>query len=138
MPYVIRSMRPDNQKPLVDHSTGDALGIREEDVKPVDGVVHPATGGMSVVPTIADVPKHLIPVKLKGKYPGARSYRKDILPWQLGQGPFANGPLFPRLDLRLDPKNAKHGLVEPAESMLLSDFRVAVETTCDCWVKMEW
>jgi hypothetical protein len=65
MPLIYRAMRAEGNLPLVGHVKGDTLGVREiimkgdkeeGDIKPVNGMVHPETGGMSVSPAKSPLP----------------------------------------------------------------------------------
>jgi len=72
MPLVIRSMFVDGAMPKVGAARG-CLGVRPGvDIKPdTDGKVHPQSGkGMSVSPSIEDLPPLLIPLRLAARYPG--------------------------------------------------------------------
>jgi hypothetical protein len=51
----------------------------------------------------------------------------------MGEGPFEAGPVASHLQLRLDPKNDRHGFVEPAARMSLDDYQDALGATQAQW-----
>jgi hypothetical protein len=53
----------------------------------------------------------------------------------MGEGRFEEALLSPSLRLRLD--GARHGLVEPAQRMLVHDFQQALAATQDQWTTDE-
>ena len=148
MPLVFRAMRDSEIGPAVDHIGNDALGIREQmilesgqvvgDIPCLDGRVYPNAGGMSVSPSIGDLPSHLIPQRFRDRYPRARrTIRKpETFPWRYGSGEFSEGPLCP--DLRLAIDSPTHGLVEPDKEMLLDELRLAIEATRGDWTREDW
>lgn len=145
MPLIHRAMRAEGNLPLVGHEKGDTLGVREKimkgdkeegDIKPVNGMVHPGTGGMSVAPGKADLPPHLIPKQYRDKYPDARRSKPDAFPWRMGEGEFQAGPLCDGLQLR--PEDTTHGFVEPDKAMPLHEYRGAIEATRAEWIKEPW
>jgi len=127
-------------------STGTSLGIRFPDpehpearfdiVPDSSGMVHPNSGGMSVSPSIASLPVHAIPRRLKSHYREARG-SDTIRIWRIGDGPFADGLVSERLTHRVDPDNAKHGFVEPAILMQAADFVAAIHATREMWTDAE-
>jgi hypothetical protein len=92
MPLIYRAMQVDGVGPMVGHTANDTLGVREGvDITPSNGMVYPNTGGMSVAPSKADLPIHLIPKRLRTQgYPGARrsNNRPQTFAWRMGQGDF--------------------------------------------------
>lgn len=150
MPLMIRAMQANGNSPLVGHTRNDTLGVREitqtsdgkeiGDVKSVDGVVQPGTGGMSVSPSNGSLPPHLIPKRLRAMYPDARRSNAlpETFPWKMGEGAFADCPLTDELLLRIDPTDADHGFVEPRAPVSLEEFRAAIEKTCPEWVLLNW
>lgn len=142
MPLIYRAMCADGDSPMVGHTRNDTLGVREGvDVQPEEGVVQPRTGGMSVSPSRADLPPHLIPKRLRSQgYPAARrgNTLPETYPWRMGDGPFVEGQLCDRLQLRIDPRDPAHGFVEPDGSMTLEAYRAAIEATRSNWVREEW
>jgi hypothetical protein len=135
---------------MIGHESNDTLGVRERivrdgkevgDVRPVNGLVEPGTGGMSVSPSAHDLPPHLIPKRLRTKgYPAARRGNSlpETFPWHMGDGAFAAAPLCPDLLLRIDPHDPAHGLVEPDRAMTLEQLRAAVAATRSSWIVEEW
>src|SRR5437879_4603686 len=86
MPLVYRAMQSEKDGPMVGHERSDTLGVREADVQPVDGLVHPGAGGMSVSRSKQELPPHLIPKRLRTQgYPEARrgSTLPDTFPWRV-------------------------------------------------------
>lgn len=142
MPLIYRAMCADGDSPMVGHTRNDTLGIREGiDIQSEEGVVQPRTGGMSVSPSRADLPPHLIPKRLRSQgYPAARrgNTKPETFPWRMGDRSFAEGELCDHLQLRIDPEDATHGLVEPDSPMLLEVYREAIEGTQPDWVREAW
>lgn len=95
------------------------------------GNVHPNTEGMSVSPSLETLPRHLVPRKLKNRYPGARGNNGDQC-WQIGEGVFLKGPLT--ADLVLVPETGSHGFVEPARTMSIESYQQALANTRTDWV----
>jgi hypothetical protein len=54
--------------------------------------------------------------------------------WRLGDGPFLSAPITAGLNLRLDPLDRLHGLVEPATIVFIEQFRRDIELTRELWV----
>jgi hypothetical protein len=52
----------------------------------------------------------------------------------MGTGAFVEGPCWAGLFLRLDPKDPRHGLVEPDRIMSFDEYCRAIESTRDEWV----
>lgn len=142
MALIYRAMRADGDSPMVGHTKNDTLGVREGiDIQPIQGVVQPSTGGMSVSPSLQELPPHLVPKRLrKHGYPDARRSNTlpDTFPWRMGVGPFTDGQLCDGLQLRIDPSNPAHGFVEPDRPLSLEEYRVAIEATRPAWVREEW
>jgi hypothetical protein len=132
MPRIYRSMEGDNQKPRLGASA-TTLGVRPEVDIPVDaGTVHPGTGGMSVSPSLQELPPHRIPERLRSFVPNARG-KNTLIVWRMGDGAFAAGPVAERLQLRPDPAGTSHGFVEPEVRMSLSEYQEALHATRDLW-----
>lgn len=133
MPRVYRAMTVDNGRPLLARSAR-GLGVRvgsgpTDDIPLVDGSnVVPGTGGMSVSPRWQDLPYYRIPRRLKL---GARGKDEDAI-WRLGDGHFLDDRLSEGLSLRVDSQT--HGLVEPSERMLITDYEKHLHATCNDWV----
>jgi hypothetical protein len=133
MPRIYRVMKEDQGKPMVGASA-TTLGVRvPTDIAPdAAGDVHSATGGMSVSPSLRALPARLIPRRLRHMVPRAAGNDR-LLVWSMGDGPFVQEPIAPRLQLRPDPHNSRHGLVEPDASMSLDDYRAALAATQNEW-----
>lgn len=122
---------------------GDAanmLGVRPGiDLRPDEsGQVVPGTGGLSVAPGLRDLPPHLVPLRLRVPLGITSARGKDsLVVWRSGEGPFAAAPIWPSLVLRLDPRSARHGLVEPQTPMRLPDFQQRLAGTRDEWMRDE-
>lgn len=152
MPLIYRAMRAAGDGPLIGHLINDTLGVREVmvgldgkeqgDIKSVDGMVYPETGGMSVSPSKTEVPDHLIPKRLRNQgYPGARrgGTKPETFPWRTGEGAFIAGPLCDKLQFRPDPDDLdSHGFVEPDGQMTLQEYREAIEATRSSWIREQW
>jgi hypothetical protein len=143
-------MRAGEGGPAVGHTENDTLGVRETvvledgreagDIKAVEGVVSPQTGGMSVSPGKEDLPPHLIPKRHRGRYLAARrgNTKPETFPWRMGAGPFVAGPVSAKLQLRPGPDDASHGFIEPDRAMPLDEYRGAIEATRPEWVQEQW
>jgi hypothetical protein len=137
MPRIFRSMKKDaDGHPLVGRSAA-ALGVRvppdkKPDIVPdASGVVHPGTGGMSVAPSLADLPYFMVPVRLQNLVPNAFG-RNDRFVWRWGDGPFTAAPMAD--DLQLVPNSPTHAVVEPNRAMLLPQFEAALAATRADWI----
>jgi hypothetical protein len=128
-------MTVDGEKPLVADSAR-GLGVRvgggtntDIPVKANDDV-EAETGGMSVAPSMRDLPLHRIPRRLKDKVPFATGNNVDAC-WAFGDGAFIAGPLADGLMLR--PDSSTHANVEPRETMPLATYRSYLAKTRDAW-----
>lgn len=137
MPKIYRVMRDADGKPTVGDGPTD-LGVRvPADIQPnTTGKVVPDTGGMSVAPTLADLPIHRLPKRLQTLVPDARGVDTNVV-WRMGKGGFVADPIADGLQLRLDPNRARHGFVEPASPVALEEYRAALAATRDAWVRDE-
>jgi hypothetical protein len=139
MPLVYRAMLADGDRPQVG-SSALALGVRlppdehaDIDIG-ADGLVEPRTGGMSVAPAWRLLPVHRIPRRLRVRFPRAAG-KNQLSLWQMGEGPFTEGPFSDRLHFRPDPeKPDKHGFVEPEVKMSAGEYQAALAMTQDQWV----
>lgn len=151
MPLIFRATRADGSAPVISHTENDGLGVREKamqaggsevgDVRQVEGLVLPGTGGMSVAPSKQALPPHLVPKRLRQSgYPAARrgDAKAEIFPWSLGAGEFADGPISTGLRLRVDPRDQDHGFVEPAEPVSIGRYCWAIEATRPDWIRESW
>ena len=118
-----------------------SLGVRvPTDIVPdADGMVHPMTGGMSVTPSRNDLgrlPPHMIPRRLSETLPGVFGHARGpnrLAVYAMGNGPFRAEPIAAGLDLRLDPRQAGHGYVEPDRVTALANYRAALGATREFW-----
>lgn len=146
VPRMYRVMRVDGDGlPLVEQSAL-GLGVRTPDataasahldiVPDANDWVENGTGGMSVSPTVADLPLHRLPLAWRQVgYPGARG-PSDAEVWRMGDGPFTRAAVAADLLLRPDPpRNGKvsHGNIEPARRMPLPRYREALALTRGLW-----
>jgi hypothetical protein len=147
MPLIFRAMQADGKCPLVGHFRGDTLGVREKvikngraegDIDPIDGLVRPQTGGMSVSPSKHKLPPHVIPKEHRDKYPDARRNKSNTFPWRMGEGEFRAEQLCNRLQVGLDANDPFHGFVEPDREMRLDEYRAAIEATRPDWIQEQW
>src|SRR5439155_22421847 len=115
MTRIYRGMLPGaDGKPLVGQD-GKMLGVRLSiDITPdAAGRVHPRTGGMSVAPALVHLPHHRIPKRLRQAGLRHADGSDKLSVWAMGIGAFVEGPLWPELFLRVDPRDPRHGFVEP-------------------------
>lgn len=137
MPLIYRAMLADSDKPLVGASN-KTLGVRFPPDKhsdiPVapDGFVQPSTGGMSVAPAWRELPHFLIPRRLKHLNRNATG-NNSLRCWCMGAGAFVDSPIAEKICLRIDPKNARHGFVEPSVRMHKEEFQAAIAATNEFW-----
>lgn len=141
-PRMFRTMKEDGGRPRMGVSRGE-LGARlpggtaKEDVKPDgEGRVHPGGGGVSVSPSLRDLPPNLIPRRLQGTLARDARAPNDWRVWRLGAGPFTHGDVGPELQLRPDqPRDGKitHGELEPSRSMPVDEYQGALRSTRDAW-----
>jgi hypothetical protein len=133
MPKIYRVMAAEGNVPMIGQ-TATTLGARVPgDIAPdAAGRVHPGTGGMSVSPSVADLPPHRIPRRLRHLAPDAAGKDAHFV-WSLGEGDFVFGPVDTGLQLRPDPDNGAHGFVEPDETMLLENYQSALHSTQPRW-----
>ena len=133
MPKIYRGMKQEQGKPALG-TTATTLGVRvPADIEAdANGLVHPGTGGMSVSPSLQDLPGFRVPTRLQAVFPAAEG-KDDLFIWSLEIDGFVNGPLTDKLNLRVDPSDSKHGFVEPTVSMSLSDYLNALQMMQDDW-----
>jgi hypothetical protein len=131
-------MKEDNDgKPVVD-PTGRGLGVREVTVNGVTDVDLDSEGhvilngkGMSVAPSWRALPPHLVPKRLKDKFPRARG-SVELRCFTMGDGPFQDGPIADDLDFKRD--TPRHGLIVPRTSVSLDQYQTDLANTRDLWV----
>lgn len=117
MPRIFRGMLPAEVGKPMPGPDGKMLAVRgPSDVEPgahadvipdASGNISPRSGGMSVAPSLADLPDHRIPKRLRST--GIRRARgpSSLQVWRLGEGPFVDAPLTDQLNLRLDPRDRR-------------------------------
>ena len=136
MPLIYRSMRADDNKPVVGCSA-TALGVRAPPAEnadiPVepDGTVRPNTGGMSVAPAWRRLPRWRISRRLRDKVEGAAG-SPNVFCWRMGSGSFVAEQVATGLSLR--PDSDIPGTVEPGHQMSLPEYQEALAFTRDQWV----
>lgn len=147
MPLIYRVMLVDAEtgSPQVGTKFGQ-LGVRHEGDKrdivcDEKGDVQPETGGMSVNPSLDDIPATILPKRLKERFP-------ERFPWargnnrfhcfRMGDGPFLAGPINTALRLRPDRADpVDHGLVEPSRAVPLAKYVKDLADTRDDWLTAE-
>jgi hypothetical protein len=146
MPKIWRSMKIDGGKPAIGRGPL-LLGVRvgpemNADIDPdEDGFVNPGQGGMSVAPTVYNLPPHRLPRRLRKKDP--ERFANATGPnsahcWWMGDGPFVYTRVANHLNLRPDPdKPNKHGLVEPDARMMVREYEDALAATQSQWQRWE-
>lgn len=133
MPRIYRVMKPETEeKPAVGRSA-TSLGVRiPQDIQPDEnGLVEPGQGGMSVSPSLQDLPDFLVPERLEYLVPGASGRDKHRV-WRMGEGDFTASAVS--ADLSLRPDKPGHGLVEPASRMTLTEYENALAATQKQWL----
>ena len=133
MPKIYRGMKQEQGKPALG-AAATTLGARVPNDIEADagGLVHPGTGGMSVAPSLQNLPNFRVPKRLHSIFPAAQG-RNELFVWSMGIGVFRDGPLTESLNLRLDPTDPRHGFVEPAVTMSLNDYQNALWATQSEW-----
>lgn len=134
-PRIYRVMKADGPFPALGNS-GSVLGARiPKDIQSdAHGLVHPKTGGMSVRPSLSDIPFFLLPKRLRHLNRDAGGSNNNIV-WMMGQGPFISSPVTPDLELR--PDRPDHGLLEPAAKMSVEYYQQALWATQKVWINGE-
>lgn len=135
-PKVFRTMKRDGSAnaPAVEQSAR-GLGVRPQDLTPCAlGLAHPGRGGMSVAPTLRDLPRHRVPARLGRLVEGASGPDTDCV-WALGQEGFVSGPLLQGLVLRTT--NSSHGLIEPDAQRPFGEYAEHLAGTANQWVVEE-
>ncbi len=96
------------------------------------GQVHPGGGGMSVSPTLRQVPPFLLPRRLKDQL-GLREAKapNDWQVFRLGSGLFQEASVGP--DLVLRPDRDDHGVIEPARAMSEPDYQACLASSKHAW-----
>lgn len=124
MPLVFRAMKreADGLPRVADSATG--LGARDpKDAHVIGEMVQVGPKGMSVNPTVADLPLELTPPRVNPAGWGVASIRV----FQHGVGPFAAG-------LELLPDVPGHGVVRPVAVVSLAHYRADIVATRNDWI----
>lgn len=128
MSMLFRAMRKTPQGLPQVGPTGRTLGGRPgvdvAAIHPHD-FVGPGDGGMSVSPDDPRyLPEHRRPPLFQGD-------GRDPV-WRIDE------PQLPSsLAYRPDPRDIKHGFIEPAVSMTLQEYQAALASTLPCWVLVD-
>ena len=131
-PKVFRTMKRDatGNSPLV-YASARGLGVRPRDLSPCQlGLAHPNNGGMSVAPTLADLPPYRVPERLGHLVEGASGPDSDRV-WVVGTGAFATGEFAHGLVLRVT--SANHGTVEPEICCPFEQYEAHLAATATLW-----
>ena len=115
------------------------LGVRVPpdpypDILPdTNGDVAPVGQGMSVAPSLRELPPHRVPRRLRHLKRGARG-RDDDRVFRMGEGDFKRCAVSDLLQLRPDPvETPEHGVIEPATQMPVPGYQEALAATRDEW-----
>jgi hypothetical protein len=138
VPLLFRAMLIADGKPAVG-PTATALGVRPGHDLPVAAgdAVRPGTGGMSVNADWKALPSHRIPIRLRHLVPKAAGKNVALCCWRMGDGPFQAGPVAGGLALRVDPRDGRHGLVEPDREMTLAEYQATLAATREYWERID-
>jgi hypothetical protein len=131
MPTVFRAMkREDDGLPRVANSA-TGLGARDpKDADVVNGIVQVGDKGMSVNPSVGDIPLEFLPPRIDPAGWGANSNRM----FRYGEGPFVQALLTPALELL--PDGPDHGVVRPVAVVTLAQYRQDIVATRNGWVDL--
>src|SRR5438105_7736955 len=131
MPKIYRSMQIEGGMPRLGESAR-CLGVRvPHDIAPdQSGTVVPGPQGMSVAPSLRQLPAHRIPMRLIHLAAHAAG-RNDDHVWSMGEGEFVSDALCPGLALHVTSE--RHGVVCPDTAMKLAIYVQALATTRQIW-----
>ncbi len=132
MPRVFRAMRKadDGLPRVANNATG--LGARvPKDIDEVGGMVAVGEKGMSVNPTVEDVPLNFLPERID---PAGWGDHKNAV-FRHGDGLFVQSPFAEGLELL--PDGPTHGVVRPVISVTLEQYRENLVATRPNWVDIE-
>ena len=132
MPLIYRVMRPDGNQPMIGE-TATSLGVRvPRDISVDDaGNVHSDSAGMSVAPSLRDLPFYLVPRRLSNLRRGAKGNNNHNV-WRHGTGAFIDGAVAEKLVLRVT--SDVHGVVAPSETIAFSEYVNALHETREGWL----
>jgi hypothetical protein len=133
--------RDEDGRPKVGE-TARTLGARpyawdepQRDIPVVAGSVRPGTGGMSVAPTLEDLPIYRIPKRYDVPGRGyAGSGKVEDSCWIMGDGPFEIASVSD--GLRLVPDSRTHGTVQPSLTMSWVDYQGFLAATRLSWAEI--
>ena len=125
-------MLPEGDHPKLGASAR-TLGVRvPRDIEPdQNGDVQPGSRGMSVAPSLRDLPVEWVPKRLKHLREGAIGPDTSKV-WRHGEGRFETARVAPHLMLR--PDRPDHGNVAPEVAMQLTQYENAIAQTRSDWV----
>jgi hypothetical protein len=134
---ILRVMTPDGEKPRIG-STARTLGVRCPQDVALDERGWAVPGkGMSVAPTLTELPHHRIPRRLRKLVPSATGCDDDRC-FRLAELSYRPGVVADALSLRPDllprPDGRRHGQIEPTQPMPVSRFSAALGDTQARWV----
>jgi len=135
MPFTYRTMISVGGMPKIG-AEDNMLGVRipphaPADIVPDNGdLVHPNTGGLSVVKNWKKLPALLIPSRLQSQHPPARGSDSYAV-FRFSDQEFETGIIAPGLYLRWGRK--AHGLIEPESDMPVQSFQEALAATQTTW-----
>lgn len=138
-----RPMRGDNGRPQLGESAS-TLGVRvpTDIAQDAHGNVSPdGNHGMSVRPSIDALLEEaaaFVPKRYKEKDPlrfRNAAGSNSLIVFRIGKGSFCRAPIGEKLTLSPDRPN--HGVIEPARTMSLADYKAAIADTQTDWVPDE-
>jgi hypothetical protein len=136
MAQVYRSMVVQDDRPKIG-SNSNELGVRVAPHRTPDVTPDPSgrvfasvDQGLSVAPSIDAMYDHLIPKRLRARFPRATG-RDSMRVWTMGSGPFESSPMTD--DLRLAVTGPNHGVIAPGRDMLVEDFQAVLASTRENW-----
>lgn len=132
MAQVFRPMKRDaNGFPRVGN-TATGLGVRvPKDIDVEAGMVKLNEKGMSVRPSVADIPLEFLPKRLDPAGLGENANHV----FRYGEGPFEQCPFAPGLELV--PDRPDHGVVKPTAVVSLEQYRKDIADTRSQWTDIE-
>jgi hypothetical protein len=116
-----------------------AVGTRENmlgvivptDIHPdAEGWVTPNGTGLSVGPSLTQLPPGRVPERLRDKRRGARG-NNSLLVFRIEMTSFRQAPVGDRLELK--PTSKKHGVVQPSRRTLINDYQEDLANTQRLW-----
>jgi RHS repeat-associated protein len=121
---VFRGMTNDNGSPQIAQSArglGARVGPGLDIEADAHGMVHPGTGGISVAPSVGDLPAHRRPPEFGGT-------GKDPV-WKMNTDDLGS-------DLKHVADKPGHGTIQPSRSMHVDDYQKALAETQQKWKKV--